>query len=243
MKEPKILIFESSNKLVQGLSNTFIKMIHKTDQQKKALHVALSGGSTPRLFFEQLAKIKNKVSWHNVHFYWGDERCVPPDHSESNFGLAKKSLFDMIDIPSQNLRRIHGEDDPNTEAKRYGNLIRQYIQKKDNIFPIFDWIILGLGEDGHTASIFPGNIPIIQSKEICAVASHPQSGQKRITLTLPVINMAERITFLVSGANKAKIVAEILKNKDSKTTYPAAMVQSTIKTVEWYLDKEAAVLI
>jgi 6-phosphogluconolactonase len=243
MKKPKIHIFESSDKLVQVLSNSFIEMIHKTNQQEKALHIALSGGSTPRLFFKQLAKIGNKISWHNVQFYWGDERCVPPDHSDSNFGLAKKSLFDKIDISSSNLHRIRGENDPDMETKRYENQIRKCISKSDDTFPVFDWILLGLGEDGHTASIFPGNIPVIQSKEICAVTSHPQSSQKRITLTLPVINLAERITFLVSGANKAKIVADILNNNSSKTTYPAAMVQSQKNPVEWYLDKEAAALI
>lgn len=202
--------------------------------------MALSGGGTPGLFFKRLAKNGNQFSWQNVHFYWGDERCVPPEHSDSNFGISKRYLFDKINIYSNNIHRIYGENNPISEAERYGEHISHCIPGHENHYPIFDWIILGLGEDGHTASIFPGDISVIQSAKICTVASHPQTGQKRVTLTLPVINRAERITFLASGRNKAGIIAEILNNKYSKMIYPAAMVQSKKKSIEWYLDKEAA---
>jgi 6-phosphogluconolactonase len=218
-------------------------LIHKAEKQKKILEVALSGGNTPILFFDKLGKTGSKISWQNIHFYWVDERCVPPDHNESNFGMVKKYLFDKIDIPAWNLHRIHGENDPISETEHYGKHIRQCISRHEGIYPIFDWILLGLGEDGHTASIFPGDLPVIQSTEICTVAAHPQTGQKRITLTLPAINLADRITFLVSGQQKAKIVAEILNNEDSKMTYPPAMIQSKKNAVEWYLDKEAATLL
>ena len=240
MNKPEILVYESPNQLTEALCSSFIKMIYKTDRQKKILHIALSGGNTPRLFFDQLAKIGNKISWHNVHFYWSDERCVPVDHEESNFGMTRKSLFDKIDIPSRNIHRIQGESDPTLEALRYGKHIRQCISRYEDIFPVFDWILLGLGEDGHTASIFPGDIPVIQSNEICAVASHPQTGQKRITLTLPMINIAEKITFLVSGKKKAEILAKVLNDENNALTIPAAMIQSKKNAVEWYLDKEAA---
>ena len=243
MKKSKLQIFNSADNMVEALSNSFFELIRKTDLQKKTIHIALSGGSTPRLFFKQLANIGKKISWHNGHFYWGDERCVHPDHPDSNFGMTKKYLFDKIDIPPRNLHRIQGEDDPSSEAERYGRHIRQCISENENGFSVFDWILLGLGEDGHTASIFPGDFPVIQSKKICRVASHPQSGQKRITLTLPVINLANRITFLITGQKKSKIVAEILNNKDSEITYPAGMVQSKKNAVEWYLDKEAAALL
>jgi len=241
MKSPDIKIFDSPEKLVQALSDSFMQMISKTGDSN--LHMALSGGSTPRLFFEKLAKMGNEKFWKNVHFYWGDERCVSPDHPDSNFGMTKKYLFDKINIPSRNLHRIEGENDSIKEAERYGRHIFQSISKQVKNFPVFDWIILGLGEDGHTASIFPGDLPVIQSTKICAVALHPVNGQKRITLTLPVINHARRISFLVTGRNKADMTAKILTDKNSRSVYPAAMVRSKQNPVEWYLDKEAAALL
>jgi len=242
LKNPDIKIFNSPEKLVQALCDSFIQMISKTGQSN-TLHVALSGGSTPRVFFEHLAHVGNNVPWQNVHFYWCDERCVPPDHPDSNFGMTKKYLLDKIDISDQNLHRIHGEKDPTVEAERYSHHLLESITKQEKNYPVFEWIILGLGEDGHTASIFPGQEKIIRSTKICAVAEHPQTGQKRITLTLPVINLADRITFLVSGKSKANIVAEILNNKKINMIYPAAMVQSKQNPIEWYLDKEAATLL
>ena len=242
MKNPDIKIFNSPEKLVKFLCDSFIQMISKTGQRNN-LHVALSGGSTPRLFFEQLAQNGKDVSWQKVHFYWGDERCVPPTNPDSNFGLTKKYLLDKIDISDQNLHRIYGEKDPTAEAERYSLHLLESIAKQENNYPVFDWIILGLGEDGHTASIFPGQEKIIRSTKICAVAEHPQTSQKRITMTLPAINQADRITFLVNGTKKAEIVAKILLDKNSKNIYPAAMIQSHKKAVEWYLDKNAASLL
>jgi 6-phosphogluconolactonase len=243
LKKPELKIYNSADRLIEALNYSFIEMIHKVNRTKQNIHIALSGGNTPQLFFKRLAKSGNQLSWQNVHFYWGDERCVPPEHPDSNFGTSKKHLFDKIKIYSNNLHRIYGENDPNSEAERYGEHILHCIQRHENNYPIFDWIILGLGEDGHTASIFPGDIPVIQSTKICTVASHPQTDQKRVTLTLPVINRAERITFLVSGHNKAGIIAEILNNNNSKMIYPAAMVESNKKPVEWYLDKEAVAML
>ncbi|MEJ2544157.1 MAG: 6-phosphogluconolactonase [Calditrichaceae bacterium] len=194
----------------------------------------------PRLFFKQLAQDGKNASWQNVHFYWGDERCVPENHPESNFGMTKKYFFDRIDIPDQNLHRIKGEEYPTEEAERYGRQLIQSISRHENNYPVFDWVILGLGEDGHTASIFPRDETVIHSKKICEVAEHPQTSQKRITLTLPVINSADKISFLVTGVIKSNIIKEIFNSTDSKSIYPATMVQSNNNPVEWYLDKTAA---
>jgi 6-phosphogluconolactonase len=236
--KPDIKIFDSAESLVQALSESFIQMISESGQEN--VHVALSGGSTPRLFFKQLAQDGKNASWQNVHFYWGDERCVPENHPESNFGMTKKYFFDRIDIPDQNLHRIKGEEYPTEEAERYGRQLIQSISRHENNYPVFDWVILGLGEDGHTASIFPRDETVIHSKKICEVAEHPQTSQKRITLTLPVINSADKISFLVTGVIKSNIIKEIFNSTDSKSIYPATMVQSNNNPVEWYLDKTAA---
>ena len=236
--KPDIKIFDSVEILVQTLSDSFIKMI--SESEPNDVHVALSGGSTPRLFFQQLAEDGKNASWQKVQFYWGDERCVPPDHPDSNFGMTKMYLFSKIDIPDQNLHRIRGETDPVIEAERYSRHLLQSITKYENSYPVFDWIILGLGEDGHTASIFPKDEKVIQSAKICEVAEHPQTGQQRITLTLPVINSADRISFLVTGTGKSKIIKEILSTTDTEKIYPAAMIQSNKNAVEWYMDKDAA---
>ena len=240
IQNKEILIFDSPVQLSEALADAFIMTIQTSAKRIQSFNVALSGGSTPRLFFTRLREKAQSVSWQNVHFFWVDERCVPSDDNESNYGLTKNLLLKHIDIPSQNLNRIWGENDPETEAERYAELLRQIIRKRDTKIPVFDWILLGIGEDGHTASIFPGDLPVIHSNAICTVAIHPVTRQKRITLTLPVINHAERISFLVSGQNKSVMVRKILYDETAQSKYPAAMVQSGKTSVEWYLDKDAA---
>ncbi|HDP99346.1 MAG TPA: 6-phosphogluconolactonase, partial [bacterium] len=202
----------------------------------------LSGGSTPVRLFQQLASpaYRENIDWKNVHFFWGDERCVPPDHPDSNYGMTKKYLFDHISIPHENIHRINGENDPETEAKRYAGEIFRLLPLNRHGWPQFDWILLGLGNDGHTASIFPGS-PILKDRDnICAVATHPQIGQKRITLTLLVINATKRLSFLVSGENKASIAANILTAAEKNKSLPATFVRPENGALEWYLDQPAA---
>jgi len=172
--------------------------------------IALSGGSTPELLYSVLGDHFSKsVNWENIHFFWGDERCVPAGSHESNFGMTHRSLLGKINIPASNIHRIRGEDDPAMEASRYAGEISDYTRKRDGL-PVFDLIILGLGEDGHTASIFPSEANLMESEKICEVASHPVSMQKRITLTGRIINNADKVTFLVTGRKKAVIVEKII---------------------------------
>ena len=145
------------------------------------------------------------VDWSFVHFFWGDERCVPPDDPESNFGMVNSGFLSKIDIPAINIHRIRGEEDPSTEAVRYSSEIVNYTRTTCGL-PVFDQIILGMGEDGHTVSIFPSNSEMLYSEKICEVATHPLSGQKRITITGKVINNSDVVTFLVTGHSKADVV-------------------------------------
>jgi 6-phosphogluconolactonase len=234
-----IKISPSPHELANEFAGEIAVMAQKAFLRKKNFTVALSGGSTPNLLFNILGSgLHENTTWDYVHFFWGDERCVSPDDEESNFGMAKKLFFDKIEIPAGNIHRISGENDPEEELKRYSEEIKSVVRNQNGL-PVFDLIILGLGGDGHTASIFPGNENLLTSESICAVAVHPSSGQKRITLTGRVINNADIIVFLVTGSNKAPVVADIIE-KQGVVDYPAAGIEPVHGTLRWYLDINAA---
>lgn len=239
----QIKIFRSPNELAKKFAQEFIKMINKSAKHKEPFTVALSGGSTPKILFSVLADISLKsVSWEYIHFFWGDERCVPPDNNESNYGMTMRTFLDKIEIPSSNIHRIKGEDDPEKEASRYSEEISLYTRKRDGM-PLFDLMLLGLGEDGHTASIFPGHLELFNSDKICEVAFHPVTLQKRITLTGRVINNADSIAFLVTGKKKEKVVEKIFKKSPSARNYPASYIVPVYGRLSWLLDQEAARLL
>lgn len=205
--------------------------------------VALSGGSTPKLLFQILADdYADQVDWSGIHLFWGDERCVPPDHQDSNYGMTKALLLDHIDIPSSNVHRIRGEEQPATEAIRYGQEILTTVSAVDGR-PAFDLIILGMGSDGHTASIFPHQRHLLQNTAICSVATHPESGQKRITINGPVLNHAYQVAFLVTGAAKAEKVQLILEKQAGYKAFPAAHIAPADGITHWFLDEAAAQLL
>lgn len=203
-------------------------------------HIALSGGSTPKLLFEYLAvHYKESIPWGDVHLWWGDERCVAPDHPESNYLMTKESLLRGVILPPGNVHRIKGESDPQEEALRYENEMKRSIPLKDGL-PVFDLIYLGLGTDGHTASIFPDRMDLLEEASFTAVAIHPESGQKRVSLTGPVINHAAKVAFLVTGESKAERVSEIFEQKDGSELLPASHIHPVHGDLAWYLDRPAA---
>jgi 6-phosphogluconolactonase len=207
--------------------------------KKPAINIALSGGSTPKLLFQILAKAELDIAvWKCVHFFWGDERCVPPDHEDSNYRMTKTLLLDHVPILEPNIHRIMGERMPEEEAIRYQGEIEGHVPFRDG-WPAFDLIMLGMGDDGHTASIFPDRMELLDSGDICAVAAHPASGQKRISLTGKVINNADQVVFLVTGANKSTVIASILRREGNWQSYPAAHIDP-VGPLYWYLDEAAA---
>ncbi len=244
--EPNIRIFTKPEIMADSLAEEFYRYVNNQFITKNTLYIALSGGTTPLLFFNNLSQFDqqktNKVDWKRIHFFWGDERCVPPSHEESNFGSANKVLFSLINIPESNIHRIEAENDPEKEAERYSQMILQLVPSKNGI-PIFDWIFLGVGDDGHTASIFPGQIDIVNSQKICCVSVHPESKQQRITLTGTVINMARRVTFMATGLEKQEIISNIINHETPSKKYPAAKIIPKNGILDWYLDAEAADLI
>ena len=236
MKEPKVLVFENIPKLVGAFSLHFIDLINL---KEGLFRVALSGGSTPKFWFEELAKNhKQDVEWERVHFYWGDERCVPPNDEDSNYRMTRKYLLDHIDIPKENIHRIQGERKPEEAARIYGEELLKFTA--ENSIPVFDLMILGMGEDGHTASIFPHQIEVWDCSDLCVVATHPISGQQRVSLTGKVINQARSIAFLITGRGKAEKVMEILYKKSDSDRYPASRVLQGKGDLTWFLDKPAA---
>lgn len=237
----KTHIFPTQDLLVQALGASFKEAANEAGSRKENLHIAIPGGSTPQEFFQYLSgPISNKINWNRVHFYWGDERCVPPDHPESNYGMTEESLLSKINIPAGNIHRIHGETKPAEEVRRYADEIKSSLPLNEQSLPRFDWIILGLGSDGHTASLFPNMNLSTTSKKICTIASHPQSGQKRISLTLSAINNARRVSFLVKGESKASVVASVLNCDRKNLSLPAAQVSPNSGILEWFLDEAAA---
>lgn len=241
--EPVIRIFPTMDRLARAFAADLSSKINAEVQKHKIFNIALSGGNTPRIIFDELADhYSGAIPWKNVHLFWGDERCVPSTHPDSNYKMAWQHLIDRINIPGANIHRIVGEAKPEAEATRYSREISDFTRSR-NGWPELDMILLGVGEDGHTASIFPNQMELLHSDRICAVSVHPQTGQKRITITGEVIHMARSVVFLVGGNNKAGVIKSILQHEASAGGYPAAKVAEKAGNVEWYLDKEAAGLL
>ncbi|MEC7771197.1 MAG: 6-phosphogluconolactonase [Bacteroidota bacterium] len=229
-------IYKDKQEVAEQFSSYFVDQL----KDKDAFHVALSGGSTPKIVFDVLAdNFADKVDWSNVHFYWGDERCVPPSDDESNYKMTVEHLFSKIEVPKENINRILGEKNPVNEAMRYANLLEIDLDRVEGT-PQFDLVILGMGDDGHTASIFPHEIELWDSEDHCVVATHPGSGQKRVSINGKVINAAKEVAFLVTGASKAEKVKAVVEKTEGSDAYPASLVNPSSGNLVWFLDKEAA---
>ncbi|NJD55251.1 MAG: 6-phosphogluconolactonase [Nitrospirae bacterium] len=200
--------------------------------------VALSGGSTPHRLFHLLGSShRGKLDWGHVQIFWADERCVPPDHEQSNFSVTHEALISRIDIPAENIHRIRGELRPEEAAAKYERDLRAYFGVTG--IPRFDLILLGVGEDGHTASLFPGETAVSEMKRLAAQAFSSREGNWRVTLTLPVLNNAALVVFLVTGKEKARIIKTVL-TEGKRNLYPAGLVRPHHGRVIWILDKDAA---
>ena len=239
MRDNKVKIFDTPLLAANELALRLKEAINRKDE---IFNLAISGGSTPKILFNILASAEysKSIKWENVHLWWCDERCVPPDDADSNYGMTKENLLDMVSIPQSNIHRIKGEAEPSKEAVRYAMDIEKILCEGKNCLPVFNWVLLGIGEDGHTASLFPGKNLLFIYSNIVGVTQHPVSGQKRISLTKEVLNNAEKITFLVTGKGKAKILSEIIFGHPVSKNYPAAEIKPVNGTIDWMMDKDAA---
>lgn len=202
--------------------------------------VALSGGSTPKPFYSLLSSeyFRTNIDWKRIHFFWADERCVAKEHPDSNFGMAFDLLLSKVPVPKANIHRIPGELAPEEAASSYDRDLRTFF---GNMFPRFDLVYLGVGTDGHTASIFPGEKAASDFTRAAVPVYVEKLGSHRISLTIPVLNNAATVVFLVTGKSKANIVRDIIEEKNPDL--PAAWVKPTNGTSVWLLDLDAAELL
>lgn len=230
-------IFSDPAALAAAFAADFATWVEGLGQDK--ITVALSGGSTPKILFELWAnEYADKIDWSRIHLFWGDERCVVPDDNDSNYGVAKSLFLDKVQIAEDNVHRVFGESDPEEERSRYENEIYEHVEIDDNAIPEFDMVILGMGDDGHIASIFPHQSQFLTSEQVCEVAIHPETAQKRITLTGPVLNRAKKVAFLIAGEKKAAVLTQVINKTGEFGSFPASHIQADDMCI--YVDQAAA---
>ncbi len=238
-----IIKYENPQAMAKSIAKLLKEKVADKAAKGEQFYLAVSGGSTPKTLFELLAKdYSESISWNNLRFYWVDERCVASNDADSNYGVVKELLFNNIEINNSQIERMIGENNPSEEASRYSDILSSQLPSK-NYTPEFDLILLGMGDDGHTASIFPNQLDLLKSEHNCEVGIHPTSGQKRVTLTSKVINNANETIFLVTGKNKAQILKEIINKEDNYLQYPSAHITPNNGNLIWMVDNDAASLL
>lgn len=227
-------------------ADLFLRLAREADARYRAFTVALSGGSTPKGLYARLAQepYRTEVPWNLIHVFWGDERCVPPDHADSNYKLAYDALLSQVALPETNIHRVPTDTgDCAQAAADYAQELVTFFGLEGRALPHFDLLLLGVGDDGHTASLFPGQ-PALDEREALVVASPPgrlPPPVDRVTLTLPVLNAARHVVFLATGAGKREIVARILAGRDAAEgdLLPAQRVRPADGTLTWIVDQAA----
>ncbi len=237
----KPTIYSSKAELIQAATDAIAGAIKNSVAERGTCYVALAGGRSPRDIYARLAiSQSDQIPWRDVHLFWGDERAVPPDHPASNYGMARESLLRHIAIPDANVHRISGEMEPGIAASEYTEVIARTLPTSP---PRLDLVLLGIGEDAHTASLFPGTDALDEQKEDVTAVFVEKLETWRITMTLQMLNRAREVIFLVSGKSKAGIVQLISRLKAPSKEYPATLIDPNHGDVRWMLDSEAARLI
>ena len=240
----EIEVYPDGEALIRTEAERFVALAAEAIAARGRFAVALSGGSTPRPLYQRLATppLAGRIDWSRVHVFWGDERAVGPDHPESNYRMTREALLDHVPIPAANVHRIVGEDDPDAAARAYERTLREFFATPDGPpARSFDLVLLGMGDDGHTASLFPGTPPVTEERR-WVMANHV-TGPKtawRITLTPVVLNAAGAVTFLVAGADKAPRLRDVIEGGDEAPVLPAQRIQPSHGALTWMVDAAAA---
>jgi len=239
---PEVHAFDTLWDASRALAEEVAKTARIAVEEQGRLTMALSGGKTPEPLYSLLAReYADKMEWNSIHLFWGDERCVPQNHPDSNFRMAYKSWISKVPIPPQSVHRIQTEEvTPEKAAESYERLLIEFFNASEEIpASTFDVMLLGLGADGHTASLFPGSPALSEKKRWVVSASAPSSvfPKKRITMTLPLINISRKVIFLALGGEKRSVIRTIFEEPEKAVKiYPAAMVRAREKLL-WYVDK------
>ncbi len=231
-------VFRTAKLLAQNLADAFIASARDAIAAREKFSVALAGGDTPRAAYELLASdsYRSHVAWQHVHVYFGDERCVPPDDPASNYRMARETLLDAVPIPPSQIYRMHGEMPPQQAALEYARLLRNTLGDA----PQLDLVMLGLGIDAHTASLFPGSDPTTDDEALCRAVYSESARMWRITLTPKVLNLGREVLFGVSGAKKASALRVAREGAYDPVHYPAQVVKPHSGRLLWYVDAAAA---
>jgi 6-phosphogluconolactonase len=235
-------VAESADALSHAVAELFVRVTTEALAERGRCAVALSGGSTPKAVHQVLAgePFRSRVRWDQIDFFWGDERHVPPDHRESNYRMAEETLLSKVPVPPANIHRIRSEmPDAALAAREYDAEIRTTFAEPATTIPRFDLMMMGLGTDGHTASLFPGTSALHERRRLCVENWVVALGTYRITMTLPLINAARMVAFVVSGTEKAAIVHRVLGDSES-VPLPSQLVRPADGDLWWMLDRGAA---
>lgn len=238
--KPEIHIFNDLQELSRAATDLFIAQAEQSIAERDWFLVALNGGGTPTRLFQLLATDdREKVNWSKVHIFWGDERCVPPEDAGSSYGQARDILLSHVLIPDSNIHRIKGELGPAEASKDYSLTLREFASAPFE-WPRFDLVFLGMGEDGHTASLFPGS-PVDVSEPTIPITAHYQDRPaNRVTLTPIVFNDARMVVFMATGDKKAMPLAEVLSDRYNPERYPAQRINPNDGRLIWLVDEAAA---
>ncbi len=240
----EIRIVADAATLSRAAAEEFVRVANQAAAELGRFTVALSGGSTPRTAYKLLAaecaEGRHRLPWKQIHVFFGDERHVTPDHPDSNFHMATETLLKHVPIPPANIHRVHAELEAEAAATHYEAELRAFFRLNAGGWPCFDLVLLGLGVDGHTASLFPGTAALAERTRLVCANWVPKFNRHRVTLTLPVINAAARVAFLVSGPDKAAAVRAILRPGGDDPKHPAGLVQPASGRLLWLLDEAAA---
>jgi 6-phosphogluconolactonase len=244
MKTPaeisRVRIFEDAAEVSEAAANRFIELGREAITVRGRFTVALAGGSTPQRAYRLLASehYRQQIDWSKAHIFFGDERSVPPDDDESNYRMANEALLSHVHLPAENIHRMNGVGDVVANARLYEDELRTFFN--DAAWPRFDLVLLGMGDDGHTASLFPGTKVLAEQEEWVAGVWVEKLNAYRITLTAPAINHAAHIIFLVTGETKAAPLREILKGEYDPERLPAQLIKPLDGSLQWFVDKAAS---
>ncbi|HEV7682430.1 MAG TPA: 6-phosphogluconolactonase [Pyrinomonadaceae bacterium] len=239
----KVSVFDTPEQVAVAAAECFVESADELRRGLARFSVGLAGGNTPRRVYELLAtdQFRNQVEWPRVYLFFGDERCVPAEHPDSNYRMAFESLISQVPIPAANVQRIIGEGNANENARAYENELRAFFAGLS--YPRLDLVLLGMGDDGHTASLFPDSPALQESSRWVVPTRNEQSGQDRITLTIPVFNHARHVAFLVTGKKKAQRLKEVLRPEPESKELPVQAIAPIEGMLEWLVDREAAALL